>query len=75
MVREHDSVVLSCDRPDLGLERGDVGAVVHVYAGGEAVEVEFVSGSGETVAVGTLAAADVRPLGGSEILHARALAA
>ena len=52
-----------------------MGAVVFVYEGGEAVEVEFVSGSGATVAVETLRLSDVRPLGNREILHARALAA
>ncbi|MDT0632048.1 DUF4926 domain-containing protein [Rubrivirga sp. S365] len=75
MIRELGTVVLAHDLPDLGLEEGDVGAVVYVYDGGRAVEVEFVSGSGATVAVETLRASDVRPLGDSEILHARALAA
>lgn len=75
MIREHDAVVLARDLPSLGLERGDVGAVVHVYGDGAAVEVEFVSGSGTTVAVDTWALGDVRPLGQGEILHARAIAA
>ena len=75
MISELDTVVLARDLPALGLERGDVGAVVHVYESGEAVEVEFVSGSGATVAVETLRSTDVRPLGSGEILHARALAA
>ena len=75
MTRELDTVVLARDLPTLGLERGDVGAVVHVYEGGAAVEVEFVSGGGVTVAVETLAMKDVRPLAAAEILHVRALAA
>lgn len=75
MIRELDTVVLAHDLPSLGLENGDAGAVVHVYEGGEAVEVEFVSGSGATVAVETLRSSDVRPLGNREILHARPLAA
>ena len=75
MIQELDAVVLVRDHPALGLEAGDVGAVVHVYEMGEAVEVEFVSGSGSTVAVETLAASEVRPLGAREILHARTLAA
>ena len=75
MIREHDTVVLTRDLPALGLERGDVGAVVHVYTDGAAVEVEFVSGGGATVAVETLALEDVRPLGPGEILHARPIAA
>ena len=75
MIRELESVVLAHDLPSLGLKEGDVGAVVHVYDGGDAAEVEFVSGSGATVAVETLRASDIRALGGGEILHARALAA
>ena len=75
MINELDTVVLARDIPSLGLEEGDVGAVVHLYEGGDAVEVEFVSGSGATLAVETLRSADVRPLGSREILHARSLAA
>jgi hypothetical protein len=75
MINELDTVVLAHGLPALGLEEGDVGAVVHVYDGGEAVEVEFVSGSGATVAVETLRLSDIRPLGSGEILHARSLAA
>lgn len=75
MINEFDTIVLSRDLPELGLESGDVATVVHVYQGGSAIEVEFVSGSGATVAVETLRSADVRSLGGGEILHVRALAA
>jgi hypothetical protein len=75
VIREHDTVVLTRDLPARGLLRGDVGAVVHVYGDGAALEVEFVAGSGATVAVETLRAEDVRPLGREEILHARVLAA
>ena len=75
MIREHDTVVLRRDLPALGLKRGDVGAVVHLYGDEAAVEVEFVSGAGKTVGVETLELDDVRPLGSEEILHARALAA
>ncbi len=74
-MHEHDTVVLTLDLPESGLRRGDVGAIVHVYAEGEALEVEFVTGSGATVSVETLATSDVRPLGREEILHARELAA
>ena len=72
---EHDTVVLTRDLPEHGLTRGDVGAVVHCYADGAALEVEFVSGEGETVAVLTLPLADVRPMQSREILHVRVLAA
>lgn len=71
MIAEHSLVVLNEDRPTDGLRAGDVGAVVHVYAGGEAYEVEFVEGDGTTVAVLTLDADDVRPIDAREVLHAR----
>lgn len=54
MIQEHDTVVLVCDLPALGLERGDVGAVIHIYNNQAAAEVEFVSGGGMTVGVETL---------------------
>lgn len=73
-MKEHDSVVLTRDLPEYGLEAGDVGAVVHRYGKGEGFEVEFVRASGETVAVVTLGKEDLRPMEGSEILHVRRLA-
>ena len=54
MIKELDTVVLSRDLPDHGLKRADIGAVVHCYKSGEAFEVEFITGQGETVAVVTL---------------------
>ena len=75
MIQELDTIVLAHDKPEEGLERGDVGAVVHIYAGGKAFEVEFVTASGRTVAVVTLEPADIRPMASTEILHVRELAA
>lgn len=71
MIRELDTVVLTCDIEEHGLKEGDVGAVVHCYKDGKAVEVEFVTAEGKTIAVLTLTSADVRPIGNDEILHAR----
>ncbi|CAN5790945.1 DUF4926 domain-containing protein [soil metagenome] len=73
MIKELDSVVLKRDLSDHGLEQGDVGAVVHRYSTGETLEVEFVTGEGETVAVLTLDAEEVRPMRSKEVLHARDL--
>ena len=39
MFNEWDIVVLTKDVSPAGLKRGDVGAVVHCYEGGEAFEV------------------------------------
>lgn len=74
MIRELDTVVLERDASDHLLERGDVGAVVHVYGGGTSYEVEFVAADGRTVALLTLSSSDIRPLAGEEILHVRQLA-
>lgn len=74
MVEELESVVLTRDIPESGLDAGDVGTVVHRYEGGASYEVEFVTGEGRTVAVLTLAAEDLRQLADREILHVRDLA-
>ena len=71
MIAEHSLVVLDCDPPHERLNRGDVGTVVHAYKGGRGYEVEFVDGSGHTVALITVSANDVRPIGAGELLHAR----
>ena len=71
MISEHSLVVLDCDPPHNKLNRGDVGTVVHVYKDGRGYEVEFVDGGGRTVALVTVDADDVRPIGAGELLHAR----
>ena len=75
MIREHDRVVLTEAIITEGLQAGDIGAVVHVYPQHEAYEVEFVTLTGRTATVVTVPAAQVRPVGSSEIPHARAMAA
>ncbi|MCK4728449.1 MAG: DUF4926 domain-containing protein [Desulfobacterales bacterium] len=75
MIKELDTVVISRDFPEHGLKQGDIGAVVHCYKGGEAFEVEFITGQGETVAVVTLNSDDVRLMQDKEILHVRKLQA
>jgi hypothetical protein len=74
MIRELDTVVLTHDIEEHSLKEGDVGAVVHCYANGEAFEVEFVTAEGKMVALLTLTPADIRPMGSSEILHVREFA-
>lgn len=73
MIKEHDSVALACDLPEERLKAGDVGTVVHVYKGGAAYEVEFVTWQGETVGIVTLERHQVRPVGRRHVHHARAL--
>lgn len=74
MVQELDTVVLTHSISEYGLERGDVGAVVHCYKDDSAFEVEFVTADGQTIAVLTLNQADIRPISGREVLHTRELA-
>ncbi len=70
MLAEHSIVVLSSDMPDAGLYAGDVGAIVYVHGQGKAYEVEFVDGDGTTIALVTLDAKEIRPIGPGELLHA-----
>jgi hypothetical protein len=71
MIQELDSVVLAADLPEHGLERGDIGTVVLTHRGGEGYEVEFMTLDGETLAVVSLLASQVRPIGRREVAHAR----
>ena len=74
-MREHQLAVLTRDVPVRNLRAGDVGAVVHVYDGARAFEVEFVTGSRQTLAVATLEPSDIRSVSAGEILHVRSVAA
>jgi hypothetical protein len=73
VIDELDLVVLKRDLPTERLAAGDVGTVVLVHQQGAGYEVEFTTLSGETVAVVTLDASDVRPVEAREIVHARAV--
>ncbi len=73
-INELDAVVLTCDLPEHGLMRGDVGTAVLVHGEGEAFEVEFVGYDGHTVALLTLEREQVRPLAARDLPHARELA-
>ncbi|HPO13973.1 MAG TPA: DUF4926 domain-containing protein [Candidatus Hydrogenedentes bacterium] len=73
MIKEMQSVVLTEDLPEYGLEKGDVGTVVLSH-GDAGYEVEFVTLEGETVAVATVSMAQVRGVSQGEIAHARLVA-
>ena len=73
-IKELDAVVLTCDLPEHGLKRGDVGTAVLAHGNGAAFEVEFVGYDGHTVALLTLEREQVRSLQANDIPHARALA-
>lgn len=73
MIKEHDRVVLTVPLSSEGLEAGDVGTVVHIYKDGQAYEVEFITLDGNTAAVVTLDASQVRPVSSRDITHTREL--
>ena len=73
MIKELESVVLTEDLPERGLKRGDIGTVVLTHRANTGYEVEFVTLDGETVAVVSLLASQLRPIGRRELAHVRAL--
>lgn len=73
MIRELDRVILNEDFPEDGLRSGDVGVVVLVHQGGKGFEVEFVALNGETEAVITVNADQVRSIRPHELVHARSM--
>ena len=74
MYEELDTIVLAKDMKKYHLKRGDIGAVVHVYKDKRAIEAEFLTAEGKTVAVLTLKNDDVRPVRKDEIMHVREFA-
>lgn len=65
-----DVVVLRNDVPVHGLRRGNLGAVVEIYAP-DSVGVEFVAASGRTQALVTLRPDDVREVGDDDLVAVR----
>jgi hypothetical protein len=57
-----------------GLTRGDIGTVVLVHKEGKGYEVEFTTLDGETIAIVTLTANQVRLSKARDIAHVRDLA-
>lgn len=63
-------VVLEKDMPVHGLMRGDTGTIVELFEP-DGIEVEFISGAGNTKAVLTLKENDIRHLSENDILAVR----
>jgi hypothetical protein len=57
--------------PKEGLEAGDIGTVVLVHGDGKGYEVEFTTLDGNTFAVVTVLAGELRPTLAREVAHAR----
>ena len=78
MFKEHQQIVLTDFAiGDEGeeLKPGDVGCVIHIHPGEEAMVVEFMSLVGETVALATVLATQGRSVKRTDITHARKLSA
>jgi len=73
-IQEHDRIVLTADLPEEVLRAGDVGTVVHIHRGGEGYEVEFLTLTGETLAVATVLAGQLRAVSKRDVSHVRELA-
>ena len=72
--RPLDIVVLNTDLPTHGLRLGDLGAVVEVYEP-MGLEVEFVTASGRTTALVSLAVSDIRAVCDDDLVAVRPLTA
>ena len=67
-----ETVALTRDFPEHGLQAGDLGAIVQVL-GQDGFEVEFVTANGRTQALVTLGAADIRHLEANDLVAVRRL--
>ncbi|MDE3230472.1 MAG: DUF4926 domain-containing protein [Chloroflexota bacterium] len=77
MIEELSAVVLLVDLPEQGLRAGDVGTVVDTHAKGipgVGYSVEFLTMSGDTVAVVELEESQIRPTRPTDIAHVREMA-
>jgi hypothetical protein len=63
MIKELDRVILTAELPTYNLKAGDIGTAVLVHEQGQGYEIEFVTLDGETVAITSLLAYQVRPIG------------
>lgn len=78
MIEELKDVVLLGDLAEQGLRAGDIGIVVEVFLGRDGVTpgymVEFITLTGETVAVVDVTADAVRPVAEGDMPLARPMA-
>jgi uncharacterized protein DUF4926 len=74
MIHEHDCIVLTQDKPDEGLKAGDLGTVVHIHGQAAAYAVEFMTLTGQTIAIATVLPDQLRPVGSRDVSRVRELA-
>ncbi|GAB3500327.1 DUF4926 domain-containing protein [Spirosoma knui] len=73
-MNEFDLVVLQEEITGGRLKAGDVGTILTVYNEGQAFEVEFVTLTGEPVAIETLLPHQIRSVRASELMAVRDMA-
>ena len=73
MLKELDRIVLTADIEEEGLKAGDAGTIVHMYPGGDAFIVEFLSLDGDTIALVDVLPSQARPVTSRDITHARSV--
>lgn len=73
MISEHDVIALTQTLPNSPFVAGDCAVVVHIYPGALAYELEFFSGSGDSIGVYTAESNYVRPLSSKDVSHVREL--
>jgi hypothetical protein len=71
MMEELQRVALTQDITEHGLQTGDIGMVVHIYNDHQGYEVEFVTLSGDLIALVSVYPSQIRPLERDEIATAR----
>ena len=74
MFKEHDQIVLIDNVSGDGgvaLRPGDVGTIIHIHPGAEALVVEFMALDGDTLAIATVLPSQARPVSGADMTHAR----
>jgi Domain of unknown function (DUF4926) len=72
MIKEHDQVVLTRDLPGQGLVTGDIATIVAIHQGGAGYTLEVMTVQGDTLAILTVQAGDVRQANEREVPHVRA---
>ena len=75
MLKELDRIVLTTNIDEEGLKAGDAGTIVHMYPGGDAFIVEFLTLDGDTVALVDVLPSQARPVTSKDITHARSVEA
>jgi hypothetical protein len=69
----HQTVALTHDIPEAGLQSGDLCAVVAIHDP-ETYEVEFVAASGRTQSLLMLSSSSLREIGDQDLIAVRSLA-